>query len=253
MPGKGTSAPMVAKAEDVSDVPIVVAPPSMPQVSEPLHDTGKPDDSPVIVIPSPGKPQASASSSRSGVAIEDIETDHQMEDNEMKITRTDPKLPTFPSAEDVRARDDDEALQSSESEVDDNAKSFMSLDDIAADEAARTSPEDVVEAAEFEAAWGNRCLYRRGRFCGRIRSFHTKHGCFASSEACHDDVFYKCAKASEAEHLDDKDNGRDGCAKWDQICNQQVLFCKNCTTGNGAPPCKSSHFKPSNPKNLIGN
>jgi hypothetical protein len=92
MPGKGTHAPLTEKAEDIPDqpgFPIVEIP------KDPQQDNDKSDGNGVIIIPSPGMPQAATPPSESHTAAQGIETDHLMEDNDMKIARTEPEL--FPT------------------------------------------------------------------------------------------------------------------------------------------------------------
>lgn len=243
MPGKGTHAPLTIKVEDLPDqpgFPIVEVP------KEPQQDNDKSDGNGVIIIPSPGMPQASTPSSGSHTAAQGIETDHQMEENDMEIARTEPELlPTFgPVA------DDEEASQAPDLDVDYIAKSFMSPDEIAADKAVQMSAKDVADA-DLDAA-RKRCIYTRGQFCGQIHHFYHKYSCFQSARQCYKGV-EKCAIASNAQHLDDKDKGKNGCAKWDQICKEQTIFCKHCGSSKEAPKCKSRLFKPSNLNDLAGN
>jgi hypothetical protein len=93
MPGQGTHAPLKAKAEDLPDqpgFPIVEIP------KDPQQDNDKSDGNGVIIIPSPGMPQTATPPSGPHTAVQGIETDHQMEDNDMKIARTEPELLATP-------------------------------------------------------------------------------------------------------------------------------------------------------------
>jgi hypothetical protein len=158
-----------AKAEDLPEqpgFPIVEIP------KDPQQDNDKSDGNGVITIPSPSMPQAATPPSGSHTAVQGIEIDHQMEDNDMTIARTEPELlpilvlsPSFfPPSSPLQMT---KRLLKSQTSMSTTSPNCACLpDEIAADKAAKMSPEDVADA-DLEAA-RKRCIYTRGKFCGQI-------------------------------------------------------------------------------------
>lgn len=173
-----------------------------------------------------------------------IETDHQMEEVGLEVSRTKSKLPTFPSASDLHTRDDDDKMPSQlevNTAVDEMVGRLMSPEDMAADKAIEMSPEDI---KDMEAA-KKKCVFQRGKFCGTIQHFVTKSGCFQSAKHCYDQM-PSCTNNNDAKKADDKDMAKEGCWTWSQMCSQEVMFCITCGEKD-QPMCKSKHFKPLKP------
>ena len=179
-----------------------------------------------------------------------IETDHQMEVDELKVARISPIFPTFPDASDVpivHARDEEDKTSNAELPahlVDEIARTILTPDEIAADKAAKMTPEDV---ADHESA-KEKCVFNRGKFCGKIPHFVTKWGCFQSAKECYHQM-KECITDADGKRLDDHDKGKDGCRKWSQICNEEVMYCAECVQKN-LFICKSKFFKPSKPEDM---
>lgn len=74
------------------------------------------------------------------------------------------------------------------------------------------------------------CIVSGTKFCGTLRGFKTKVGCFKSNARCHEQV-ERCTRVSP---------DKTACERMEKICNLQFLFCTTC--GGSKHSCDAEKF-----------